>query len=481
MNLRKTTRILVIAVILIAMGSLFTWYKFFREVPQPAAVMNDPEMRFKYGSIGGERDAGIPYWIFYVLPRMFPEKIPGPNGLASFGFAWEQGQELPIGFVRKTIGFERVGNNCAVCHTASYREREDQNPVFVTAGPNAMFDLEAMFRFLVDCAKDPRFNADNLMHEIDLVTDLSWIDRLIYRFVLIPITRKRLLERESRFAWIYHPAFPQWGRGRDDAMNLTRYFLVGSPMDDSIGPSDMPSIWNLKKYDREDVTLNWAGDSHDTHSVIIDSALGLIGDRPKSNAEFLEEVKWLQDYLTHKPPPKYPFALDQARAVAGRAVFDRACASCHASKLTGTRMQLRGVDTDPERLWTWKKADAVAANAKVGGFGIERPGLVEDDLIGYNPPFLDGLWLRAPYLHNGSVPTLRDLLKPPAERPKVFWRGYDVYDPINVGFIADGERARLAGSKFDVNDRSNGNGGHPFGTTLPDTDKEALLEYLKTL
>ena len=226
MNHRKVILILAAVMAVIAVGALFTWYKFFREVPQSAAVMNDPEMRFKYGSIGGERDAGIPYWIFYVLPRMFPEKIPGPNGLASFGFAWEQGQELPIGFVRKTIGFERVGNNCAVCHTASYREHEDQNPVFVTTGPNAMFDLEAMFRFLVDCAKDPRFNADNLMHEIDLVTDLSWIDRLIYRFVLIPITKKRLIERETQFAWIYHRDFPQWGRGRDDAMNLTRYFLV---------------------------------------------------------------------------------------------------------------------------------------------------------------------------------------------------------------------------------------------------------------
>jgi cytochrome c peroxidase len=144
-------------------------------------------------------------------------------------------------------------------------------------------------------------------------------------------------------------------------------------------------------------------------------------------------------------------------------------------------MQLRGIDTDPERLWTWKKADAVAANGKVSAFGIERPGLVEDDLIGYNPPFLDGLWLRAPYLHNGSVPTLRDLLKSPAQRPTVFWRGYDVYDPGSVGFVADGERARLVGSKFDVNERSNGNGGHLFGTTLPDTDKESLLEYLKTL
>ncbi len=59
-------------------------------------------MRFKYGSIGAERDAGIPYWIFYVLPRMFPEKIPGPNGFASFGVSWEQGQELPIGFTKKT-------------------------------------------------------------------------------------------------------------------------------------------------------------------------------------------------------------------------------------------------------------------------------------------------------------------------------------------------------------------------------------------
>src|SRR5689334_8493278 len=140
MNKRKLLTILVTLTLIVAAGALFTWYKFFREVPQPAWVMNDPEMRFKYGSIGGERDAGIPYWIFYVLPRMFPEKIPGPNGFASFGFAWEQGQELPVGFVKKTIGFERVGNNCATCHTASYRISEDSNPVFITAGPGHTFN-----------------------------------------------------------------------------------------------------------------------------------------------------------------------------------------------------------------------------------------------------------------------------------------------------------------------------------------------------
>ena len=69
-----------ILVVLVAVGAFIGWYKFFREEPQPDWIRNDPEMRFKYGSIGAERDAGIPYWIFYVLPRMFPEKLPGPGG-----------------------------------------------------------------------------------------------------------------------------------------------------------------------------------------------------------------------------------------------------------------------------------------------------------------------------------------------------------------------------------------------------------------
>ena len=90
-------------------------------------------------------------------------------------------------------------------------------------------------------------------------------------------------------------------------------------------------------------------------------------------------------------------------------------------------------------------------------------------------------WLRAPYLHNGSVPTLRDLLKPVAERPKVFYRGYDVYDPLDVGFVTQGPAAERIGTRYDVNERSSGNQGHEFGVQLPESDKEALIEYLKTL
>ena len=280
-----------------------SWDRFLRVYP--ATVYDDPVERFKYGSIGAEQDAGIPYWIFYVLPRVFPDKLPGPGGYASFGVAWEPGKELPIGFSKKRIGFDRVANNCAVCHTASYRTEHYSDPVLVPTGPNHTLDLEAFFRFLIDCAKDPRFSAETLMPEINLAADLDWIDRLAYRYLIIPITRKRLIEREAQFEWIYRDDFPDWGRGRDDAMNLTKYFMIQWPMDDSIGPTDMPSIWNLKKYQHaKGHRMNFAGDSHDAYSVIIDSALGLMGAEPKDQDDFLGHIDWLYNYLTEKTGTK---------------------------------------------------------------------------------------------------------------------------------------------------------------------------------
>jgi hypothetical protein len=102
-------------------------------------------------------------------------------------------------------------------------------------------------------------------------------------------------------------------------------------------------------------------------------------------------------------------------------------------------------------------------------------------LEGYQSPPLDGVWMRAPYLHNGSVPTLRDLLSAVEDRPKVFYRGYDVYDPINVGFITNGFDTRRYGWKHDTAERGNGNQGHTYGTQLSVDEKASLVEYLKTL
>lgn len=99
----------------------------------------------------------------------------------------------------------------------------------------------------------------------------------------------------------------------------------------------------------------------------------------------------------------------------------------------------------------------------------------------YASRVLQGIWATAPYLHNGSVPTLEDLLNPAAKRPKSFKIGPD-YDIQKVGMAA--EQTKFGDQTLSiVPERNSGNSnvGHEFGTTLSDDDKKALLEYLKTL
>ena len=100
---------------------------------------------------------------------------------------------------------------------------------------------------------------------------------------------------------------------------------------------------------------------------------------------------------------------------------------------------------------------------------------------GYANLPLDGLWLRAPYLHNGSVPTLADLLKSPAQRPTRFYRGHDVYDFERVGFVSESDDAVREGFLFETQQKGNSNQGHRYGTELSESDKRKLLEYLKVL
>ena len=170
-------------------------------------------MRFKYGSIGAENDAGIPYWIFYVLPRVFPGKAAaGPGGYASLGVAWEQGQELPVGFTKKTIGFDRVANNCAVCHTTSYRASARFQPDLRPAGPNHTLDLAGLLPLSGRLRQGPALQRrhpdgrDQPGHRSGLRSTAC-----IYRFLIIPITKKRLLEREAQFAWIYRKPISRTG------------------------------------------------------------------------------------------------------------------------------------------------------------------------------------------------------------------------------------------------------------------------------
>ncbi len=89
---------------------------------------------------------------------------------------------------------------------------------------------------------------------------------------------------------------------------------------------------------------------------------------------------------------------------------------------------------------------------------------------------LNGIWATAPYLHNGSVPTIAELLKEPSNRAKTFWIGSHELDPDTLG-LAYG----TTGFRFDTGKPGNSNQGHAYGTTLADDHKRALIEFLKKL
>lgn len=100
----------------------------------------------------------------------------------------------------------------------------------------------------------------------------------------------------------------------------------------------------------------------------------------------------------------------------------------------------------------------------------------------YEARVLQGIWAAAPYLHNGSVPTLAELLKPSAQRKSQFSVGRK-YDVESIGLAATQEQSSEIRSVTDCSDINSGNSrcGHEYGTGLSDPDKRALLEYLKTL
>ena len=100
----------------------------------------------------------------------------------------------------------------------------------------------------------------------------------------------------------------------------------------------------------------------------------------------------------------------------------------------------------------------------------------------YEARVMQGIWATAPYLHNGSVPSLAELLKPASERVKAFKIG-PAYDTASVGLAVEQTRFNYTLTTTDCSDRNSGNSrcGHEFGTQLSPDEKKALLEFLKTL
>ena len=464
----------LILVVVVTAGILVAvaWSHLFNRVPVYYA---SNEEHFKYGSIGIEESTGMPYWLWLVMPRMFPEKLPGPGGYASLGIVWEEGNEMPVGFTKTTIGIPRVGVNCAACHTTSVRKTPQDKPLLIPGGPAQQFDIQGYQRFLIACAKDPRFTADEILKELQFVYKFSFIEKILYRYVIIPATRKGLLEQEKDFAWMN--LRPDWGPGRTD-MNPFKLMVLKLNDDRSVGNADMMAIWNERKHE-----------GFLRHSDGLDSALieasnaAALASGATAGSINIPAIQRVNQWLLDLPSPQFPFPVDRRLADRGKDLFNQQCEGCHAfgSARVGKLIPLAEIGTDPNRAkhWTTQAADEFNRQFDKFSWGFDH---FQGNTGGYVALALDGVWARAPYLHNGSVPSLHDLLEPPGSRPKMFYRGNDVYDPRGVGFVSDvPSRGGRQFSRFDTGLPGNGNEGHSYGTALVPADKTALVEYLKTL
>ena len=484
-------RIWSTAALLVLVFAIYMGVRLNRDEPVTYANLED---HFRYGSTGGERDAGVPYWLWKVMPVMFAEFLPDPEkGLASLGFVFDPtrpvDKDLPVGVSKRNVqGIDRVFLNCAVCHVGTVRDTPESTPRVIAGMPANTLDLQAFERFLFNAATSEKFTPERLgveMKRIGASDDI--INRLILRYLAVDIGRRRLLFLRDRFKFLDRE--PDAGPGRVDTFNppkvLLNFRMDLLPEKEWVGNCDLPSIWNQGK--RKGMWLHWDGNNNSVEERNRSASFGTGAIPPTLDRP---SIKRMEDWLQNAAPPAYPYPIDQALATRGAAVYRDLCVRCHGAngkdftgELVGQVTHIDEIKTDRHRLDSYSPELAANQNLLYAGYPDDRFRHFRKT-FGYANHPLDGVWLRAPYLHNGSVPTLRDLLNPSSQRPKVFYRGNDVFDQKNVGFVSS--EPSSAGRKFfrfDTALPGNGAFGHEgraYGTELPAADKNALIEFLKT-
>lgn len=270
------------------------------------------------------------------------------------------------------------------------------------------------------------------------------------------------------------------------------------------GVIDIKSLW----MSRDRFHANWDA-NQGAKARVLSSGMSAVGDPTKVNVELHSTMN---DFIESLPPPPYPFDVDTAKAARGEAHFNAECATCHKPRNEAVySAKSLGVDANRATQVSETASYMVALLYKETclygkvrrGTGdwclVDRGVPVPDtdlyrpigavDAAGYKADVLHGIWAQAPYLHNGSVPTLWHMLHPD-QRPATFVRGNILYDQQKVGYVWDREPTRadygnadetLHTHTYDTSLSGQANTGHEHGAGLKPNEKDDLLEYLKTL
>ncbi|MEP2028572.1 MAG: cytochrome c [Paracoccaceae bacterium] len=453
----------------------------------------DDRQHFLHGSIGSETSSGLPYEVWQALPVLFPEDFENKTTFEAFGFLYQDDEmnriDLPIGISRRDrLGITLVWFNCAVCHTGTYRETEDADPVIVAGMPSNNLQLRTFIDFLLEASTSPRLAAEPLFEAIDESGNrLGPVKRLFWRVAVLPALREELLATRAALRPLLDRQ-PAWGPGRVDTFNPYKTLEFGINADqlsetEALGASDFPSIF--LQTPREGMQLHWDGNNSSLAERNLSAALGA-GVTPDTvdHAGIKRVAAWLGDLS----PPASPITINTEAAQRGAAYYVQHCAACHGQtgadgyrfegELLGKVDPIEAIGTDRARLDSYTSDfQKLQIEQLFAGTPYAFRQFRKTD--GYANMPLDGLWLRGPYLHNGSVPTLADLLAIPDDRPMRFVRGSDVIDEDKGGFVSPPCEGN-EGFCFDTTLPGNSNSGHVYGTELSDEERADLLEYLKT-
>ena len=291
--------------------------------------------------------------------------------------------------------------------------------------------------------------------------------------------------------------------GVNPANNLTFALIAHRQAEDNawseepllpLPPTDVPPVsvppwWRMAK---KPAMFN-LGEGRLDHARIMMAASMLCTDSLDELEEIDAYAPDIRAYIASLEPPAYPFAIDTDLADTGREVFVENCSQCHGSygeqpEYPARLVPLDVVQTDPT-LVEFAYGEGVPYidwfnRSYYGQLSTAAPG------PGYVAPPLDGVWATAPFLHNGSVPTVAMVLNSQI-RPQ-YWQHEvadandpESYDKQRLGWnhtvLASGKASAEDIRIYDTDQPGYSNGGHQFGDHLSDTERSAVIEYIKTL
>ena len=258
-------------------------------------------------------------------------------------------------------------------------------------------------------------------------------------------------------------------------------------------PVSVPPWWRLK-YKQG---MFYQGQGQGDHArIMMTAALLCAGDQVDVRAAD-QMAPHLRQYIQELEPPVYPFDIDPEVAESGRLIFNDTCSRCHGryddqAFYPDLIIPIETVGTDPALA-----VQAAQDYQRFNDWYAESLFGDDTDIVaaeGYSAPPLEGVWATAPFLHNGSVPDIALMLN--SRKRPTFWR-YPAnrsstaafYDQQTLGWIyetlpqgkSDSNSYDENAAIYDTLQFGYGNGGHRFGDHLSETDRHAVLEYLKTL